>query len=69
MGVDPLLSHKIAKQDHNPEHIMQSRVVFVMYLEPVTEILVTKFVYSLETPGPGFDSQVGTSGYMFTIKK
>ena len=44
VNVGPTLALKIPEQDRNPEYFMQSRAVFSLYLEPVTETEVANLV-------------------------
>ena len=56
VNVGPTLARKIPEQDRNPEYFMQSRAVFSLYLEPVTETEVANLVNPLKSSAPGLYS-------------
>ena len=52
----PNLAKRIEKQNKNPEQFMKAKVIFSLYLEPVTEQEIHKMVSSLNNSSLGYDN-------------
>ena len=56
INVGPSLSKKIPPQNSSPDDYIKTKVIYSLYLEPVTESENTKLVTSLKSAAPGYDN-------------
>ena len=56
INIGPTLSKDIKPQTVTPGDFMKSRVIYSLFLEPVTESEVIKLVSSLKSSSPGYDN-------------
>ena len=55
VNVGPALANKIPQQDTPPEQYLKNRLVYSLYLEPVTENEIIRLVQSLKEAAAGYD--------------